>query len=84
MCIRDRDTSAAARAVTISTEDRDTGSPTSPRTFIIKDIAGNATAENITVSLETAGTIDGAGSVAITTDYGALTIIIDGTNGFIV
>ena len=76
------DTTLAARAVTISTEDRDSGSPTKPRIFIIKDIAGNAGTNNITISLETAGTIDGAASVVISTNYGSKTIIVDGTNGY--
>lgn len=77
-------TTAAARAVTISTEDRDSGSATNPRIFIIKDIAGNAGANNITISLETAGNIDGAGTTVINANYGSTTLIIDGTNGFII
>lgn len=77
-------TTAAARAVTISTEDRDTGSAASPRMFIIKDIAGNAGANNITVSLETAGTIDGAANHVINANYNSITLIVDGTNGYIV
>ena len=76
------DTTSAARSVIISTEDRDSGSPTKPRIFIIKDIAGNAATNNITISLETAGTIDGGASVAINTNYGTKTIIIDGTDGY--
>lgn len=78
------DTTAAARAVTISTEDRDSGSASKPRVFIIKDIAGNAAAHNITVSLETSGTIDGAATFVISSDYGAVTLAVDGTNGYII
>ena len=78
------DTTAAARAVTISTEDRDSGTPANPRIFIIKDIAGNAGANNITISLETAGNIDGAGTAVINANYGSVTLMIDGTNGFII
>ena len=78
------DTTAAARAVTISTEDRDSGSASKPRIFIIKDIAGNAGANNITVSLETAGNIDGAATAVIRGNYNSLTIAIDGTNGHII
>ena len=78
------DTTAAARAVTISTEDRDSGTAANPRVFIIKDIAGNAAANNITVSLETAGTIDGAATFVINGDYNSVTLMIDGTNGYIV
>jgi len=78
------DTTAAARAVTISTEDRDTGSADNPRIFVIKDIAGNAGANNITVSLETAGNIDGAGTAVINGNYNSITLAIDGTNGYII
>lgn len=78
------DTTAAARAVTISTEDRDSGTAANPRVFIIKDIAGNAGANNITISLETAGTIDGAANVVINANYGSVTLMIDGTNGFVI
>jgi len=78
------DTTAAARAVTISTEDRDTGSSDNPRIFVIKDIAGNAGANNITVSLETAGNIDGAGTAVINGNYNSITLAIDGTNGYII
>ena len=45
------DTTTAARSVIISTEDRDSGSPTNVREFIINDIAGNASVHNITISL---------------------------------
>lgn len=76
-------TIAAARAVTISTEDRDTGSAANPRIFIIKDIAGNASANNITISLETSGNIDGAPTAVINTDDGSISLMIDGTNGYI-
>ena len=78
------DTTAAARAVTISTEDRDTGSASNPRMFIVKDIAGNAGTNNITITLETAGTIDGAANVVLAANYDSVTIMIDGTNGFVV
>ena len=78
------DTTAAARAVTISTEDRDSGTAANPRVFVIKDIAGNAGANNITISLETAGTIDGAANVVINSNYGSVTLTIDGTNGFVI
>ena len=77
-------TTAAARAVVISTEDRDTGTPTLVREFVIQDIAGNAATNNITVSLETAGNINGAANFVINADYGAITLIVDGTNGYII
>ena len=72
-----------ARAVTISTEDRDTGSTADPRIFIIKDESGLAGTNNITISLETAGNIDGAGTLVISQNYGAVSIYVDGTNGWI-
>lgn len=78
------DTTAAARAVTISTEDRDTGTADNPRIFIVKDIAGNAGTNNITVSLETAGNIDGAATAVINANYNSITLMIDGTNGYII
>jgi len=77
------DTTAAARAVTISTEDRDTGTADKPRIFVIQDIAGNAGTNNITVSLETSGNINGAGTYVISVNYGSITLMIDGTNGFV-
>lgn len=78
------DTSGAARNVIISTEDRDSGSPTNVRTFIIEDIIGNAAANPITISLETAGNINGAPTFVISSDHGAVNLEVDGTNGYIV
>lgn len=78
------DTTAAARTVTISTEDRDTGSPDNPREFRIFDIAGNAGTNNITVSLETSGNINGAATAVISGDYDSIVLLIDGTNGYVI
>lgn len=78
------DTTAAARAVIISAEDKASGSATRPRIFIIKDIAGNAGTNNITVSLETAGTIDGSATYVINANYDSITLMVDGTNGHII
>ena len=78
------DTTLAARAVTISTEDRDTGSATAPRVFTISDVAGNAGTNNITVSLETSGNINGSASYTINTNYNSITLMIDGTNGTVI
>ena len=74
----------AARAVTISAEDKATGSTANPRIMIIKDESGGAAAHNITVSLETAGNIDGAASYVINQNYQSITLYIDGTNAFII
>jgi hypothetical protein len=70
-----------ARAVTISTEDINSGSIANPRIFVIKDESGNAGVNNITVSGES-GNIDGAANVAISANYGSLTVYADGTNLF--
>ena len=70
------------RAVTISTEDVNSGSTDHVRVFIVKDEGGGAGANNITVSLET-GNIDGAATAVISANYGAITIYLDGTNGWL-
>lgn len=76
------DNTAAPRAVTISTEDVQSGSTSKPRFFRIKDESGGAAANNITVSLES-GNIDGGASAILNTNYAAIDIYVDGTNGFI-
>ena len=73
----------AARAVTISTEDEDTGTVDNPRVFVIKDESGGAAAYNITVTLESGGTIDGAASYVINQNYQSITLYVDGTSGFV-
>lgn len=75
------DNSAAARAITVSTEDVQSGSTDNPRIFLVKDEYGNAAAQNLTVSLES-GNIDGAASQTISADYGAIQMYCDGTNCF--
>ena len=74
---------AAARAVIISTEDVSTGSATSARKFVIKDESGGAAAQNITVTLESGGTIDGAATYVINQNYQSIDLYINGTNGFV-
>ena len=74
----------AARAVTISTEDEDTGSTDNPRVMIVKDESGGAAAHNITITLESSGgTIDGAANYIINQNYQSISLYIDGTNAFI-
>ena len=73
----------ADRAVTISTEDVATGSTDNPRIFIIKDEGGGAGANNITITLESGGTIDGGASAIITVNNDARSIYVDGTNAHI-
>jgi hypothetical protein len=73
----------AARACTISSEDILSGSATAPRVMIIKDTSGDAGTYNITIALETAGgLIDGAATKVISTNYGSVTLFLDGTNGW--
>jgi hypothetical protein len=73
---------AAPRAVTISTEDIQSGNATNPRIFVIKDESGGAATNPITVSGES-GTIDGEASIVITQNYASLTVYANGTNLFI-
>lgn len=74
---------AAARAVTISTEDEDSGSTSQPRIMIVKDESGGAAAQNITITLESGGNIDGAANKVMNQDYQSVTLYIDGTNAWI-
>lgn len=78
------DNSAAARAVTISTEDVQSGSVDNPRYFQITDEQGAAGANNITITLENGGTISGAASAVINANYNSVTLYSTGTNAFIV
>jgi hypothetical protein len=48
----------------------------------IKDTGGDASSNNITIDTEGAETIDGAASIAITTDYGYARVFADGSNWF--
>lgn len=73
---------SVTRSVIISTEDVQSGSPTNPRIMIIKDEDGNATTNNIIISLES-GTIDGNAIHSIKNDYGSVILYLDGTNGFV-
>jgi hypothetical protein len=54
------------------------------RIFVIKDIGGNAAANNITVQSPLGQTIDGAGSQPINTNYGSLIVQSDGANWFVI
>lgn len=59
--------------------------PVSPvgTVFIVKDISGNASINNITVT-GTGVLIDGAASALINTDYGSITLVYNGTEWNIV
>lgn len=52
------------------------------KTYIIKDESGGAAANNITINVSGAVTIDGAGSQTIATNYGSISVYSDGTNWF--
>jgi len=76
------DNTVAARAVTISTEDENSGTVANPRIFVIKDESGGAAAHNITISLESGGNIDGAATLVLNQPYQSIQLYIDGTNAF--
>lgn len=52
--------------------------------IIVKDVGGNALANNITVDTPGAETIDGAANQTIGANYGTLRIYCDGTNWFLI
>lgn len=53
-------------------------SPTTSQTYTIKDGKGDAGANNITIT-PAAGTIDGAATLVISTNYGSATVVYNGT-----
>jgi hypothetical protein len=54
--------------------------PTTGTVFIVKDVSGNASTNNITITVSGGVvTIDGTNSALINTDYGALNFIFNGT-----
>lgn len=71
----------ATRTLTIQDVDIATGA-LRPWVFIVKDESGGANAKNITIVCESGQTIDGASSIAITEDYGSVTLYSNGTNLF--
>ena len=56
---------------------------TAGRFYVIKDISGNASINNITINRADSATIDGATSQTINSNYGSMKLISDGTNWFI-
>lgn len=69
---------AGVITVTLETDTVEAG-----RRVHIADISGDASTNNITIDTESSETIDGATSQIISTDYGTLTLVSDGTNWFI-
>ena len=59
-------------------------SPPIRTNYIIKDSSGSAGTNNITVSANTGNTIQGSASTSITTDFGSVQIIYDGTNKWLI
>lgn len=57
-----------------------TGSYATNQQFVIKDESGGASANNITIDTQGAETIDGAATALISTNFGSLSILFDGTN----
>ena len=51
--------------------------------IIFKDSAGTAATNNITINRADSATIDGATSQTISSNYGSMKLISDGTNWFI-
>jgi len=73
---------SAARAAVISTEDEDSGTATLPRVMIFKDQTGSTASYNITISLESGGSIDGAATYILNKPYQFVVLEIDGTNAW--
>tara|TARA_B100000424_G_scaffold216128_1_gene174124 strand:+ start:186 stop:569 length:384 start_codon:yes stop_codon:yes gene_type:complete len=59
-------------------------SPPIGTNYIIKDSSGSAGTNNITVSANTGNTVQGSASTSITTDFGSVQIIYDGTNKWLI
>jgi hypothetical protein len=67
---------AAARSLTLP-------SPSATLYLVVKDVTGTAGTYNITIN-PASGTIDGGASYVIDWNYGAVAIISDGTNYFVI
>jgi len=72
---------SAPRVLAIASADIATGFA-NPWRFTVKDESGGANANNITIVTGGAETIDGASSIAITENYGSVTLYADGFNLF--
>ena len=51
--------------------------------IVFKDSAGTAATNNVTINRADSATIDGATSQTISSNYGSMKLISDGTNWFI-
>ncbi|NJO62539.1 MAG: hypothetical protein HC836_31225 [Richelia sp. RM2_1_2] len=72
-------TSSSAVTITIRTVDTVSG-----RELVIKDYSGNATTNNITIATEGSELIDGSATASINANWGAISLVSDGVNWFIV
>ncbi|MBK2124816.1 phage head spike fiber domain-containing protein [Fangia hongkongensis] len=81
--IRCTDTSSA-RTLTVSSSTIQLGKFSEVFEFIVKDESGGAGTNNITIDTEGSETIDGATSVVISVNYGAVRLYSDGSNLFTV
>jgi hypothetical protein len=72
---------SSANAITLTLPNTNTDE--AGRTFIIKDVGGNAPTYSITIDGYQLETIDGATSVDIDSPYGAVNLFTDGTSWFI-
>src|SRR5690554_3709889 len=54
------------------------------KTFTIKDAAGKAGTNNITIATQGAETIDGSATYVINSDYDSITLYSDGNNWYII
>lgn len=73
---------AAARTITLDTDDLNRGSAANVWRVVVKDESGGAATNNITIDTEGAETIDGANSIVINANYGVLRVYSNGTNWF--
>lgn len=72
---------SSAWTYTIPTEDIASGSTSKRRYVHISDKSGNAGTNNITVAVESGSIF---GNAVISSNYGAITIALDGTNAYVV
>ena len=71
-------TTAAVTSLTIPTAQTVAG-----RTIVIKDAAGNAGTNNITIDTEGAQTIDGSATLVLSDNYASVILYSDGSNWFV-
>ena len=68
---------AAARTLTLP-------APSTTLALLVKDVTGSAATNTITINPNGAQTIDGQSSVVVDYNYGAVMIISDGSNYFVI